>query len=144
MTSPVAPSRPHTDAVVAALDAVDFLIGRGEQPEGSGWQGEPGQSEFKAYGVLFPSPGRPDGNTADPHEYLDYTVQVTIVAATQEGAEAGADIVKTTLVGLRLDIAGRSSYPGQLLLDRPVTRDDAVSPPLHYAVLQLGFRTQPA
>lgn len=144
MTSPVAPSRPHTDAVKAALEDADLPVGRGEQPPGSGWHGEPGVSVFSPYVVLFPTSGRPDGNVSEPHAYLDYSVQVTVVAATSDGAEAAADIVKATLIGLRLHVAGRSSYRGQLLVDRPIARDDAVAPPLHYAVLQIGFRTQPA
>jgi hypothetical protein len=144
VTIPAAASRPHTDAVEAALEDAGMLVGRGEQPDGSGWQGEEGRSEFLPYIVLFPSPGTPDGNTAEPYEYLDYKVQATVVAATSEGAEAVTDIVKETLVGLRLHVQDRSSYPMQMLLDSPIRRDDAVTPPLHYAPLQFGARTQPA
>lgn len=141
---PVAAARPHTDAVVAALEAAALLVGRGQQPAGSGWQGEPGQSEHVGYVVVYPSPGLTDGNIADPHEYLDYTVQATCVAATQEGAEAVMDLVKSALVGARLAVAGRSSYPVYLLLDLPVRRDDQIAPPVHYSVAQFRVRTQPA
>jgi hypothetical protein len=141
---PAAPARPHTDAVVAALQAAGLLVGRGEDPPGAGWQGEPGASVFKGYAVLFPTPGIPDGDLADPNEYLDYTFQATCVAATQDGAEAVADAVKTALVGRKLAVTGRYAYPVYLTLARPVSRDDKVKPVVHYAVIQLGFRTGPA
>lgn len=140
---PAAPGRPHTDAVVAALTATGLLVGRGEEPAGAGWQGEPGASVFEPYAVLYPSPGMPDGDLADPNEYIDYSCQATCVAATQEGAEAVADIVKT-LVGQRLAVTGRQSYFVELKLDRPASRDDSVKPVVHYAIVQIAFRTGPA
>lgn len=149
MTAP-APARPHTDAAVAAIEAVvsarasQVLVGRGEQPPGSGWQGEPGESEFRPYAVVYPSPGVPDGSVADPVEYLDYRAQATCVAATQEGAEAVADLVRTAWVNAPLPITGRTSYPGQADGERPASRDDTASPPLHYAVLVVSWRTQRA
>jgi hypothetical protein len=142
--SAAAPARPHTDAIAAALTAAGLLVGRGRQPAGSGWQGQPGSSTYRPYVVLYPSPGTTDGNLADPHEYLDYTFQTTCVANTQEGAEAVSDIVKTTLVGTRPAVAGRSAYPVYVLADPITQRDDAVSPPLHYCTPQFRFRTQPA
>lgn len=147
MTSP-APARPHTDAAVAAIQAVvsaqasQILVGRGEQPDGSGWQGEPGTSVFRPYVVVYPTPGTPDGSVADPVEYLDYQAQATCVAATQEGAEAVADLVKTAWVNAPLPVAGRTSYTGETQTDRPATRDDTTSPPVHYAVLVVAWRTQ--
>lgn len=144
MTSTAAPARPHSDAVVTALTGAGLLVGRGRQPAGSGWQGQAGASTFKPYVVLYPSSGVTDGNLADPHEYLDYTFQLTCVANTQEGAEAVADIAKTTLVGVRLTVAGRSCYPVYLLADPVAQRDDAVSPPLHYLTPQFRVRSQPA
>lgn len=140
----VAPARPHTNAVVLALQAAGLLVGRGQKPAGSGWQAEPGASSFVAYAVVYPSPGMTDGDLCDPHEYLDYRVQVTCVAASQEGAESIADRVKAALVGVRLTVTGRSLYPFQLDSSSPATRDDAVSPPVHYAIVQLACRSGPA
>lgn len=140
---PAAPGRPHTDSLAAALAAAGLLVGRGGEPSGAGWQGEPGASTFVPYVVLYPTPGTPEGDLADPNEYLDYRCQATCVAATQEGAEVVADAVKT-LVGQRLAVAGRFAYPVTLTLDRPATRDDTVTPPLHYAIVELAFRTGPA
>lgn len=142
MTSTVAPSRPHSDAVLAALTGADLLVGRGKQPAGSGWQGTPGSSTFKAYVVLYPSSGVPDGNAADPNTYLDYSFQLTCVASTSEGAEAVADRAKAALVGRVLPVAARASYPVYVTADPIGRRDDAVSPPLHYQTPQFRFRTQ--
>jgi hypothetical protein len=138
-----APARPHTDAVVAALTAANVLVGRGERPPGAGWQGEPGQTAFTPYVVLYPSAGIPDGDLADPNVYLDYSCQLTCVGATQEGAEAVADAAKA-FVGQRLTVAGRDAHPVYLTLDRPASRDDDVSPPVHYSIIGLAFRTGPA
>lgn len=140
---PAAPSRPHTDALEAALAGAGVLVGRGGRPDGGGWQAEPGDSPFRGYAVLYPGAGIPDGDLVDPREYLDYRCQVTCVAGTSEGAEAVADKVKT-LVGQRLTVAGRSAYPVDLTLDRPAARDDSVAPPVHYLVLELAYRTGPA
>ncbi|MDF5758615.1 hypothetical protein [Spongiactinospora sp. TRM90649] len=147
MTTP-APARPHSDAAVAAIEAVvsaqasQILVGRGVQPPGSGWQGEPGASVHRPYVVLYPMTGTPDGSVADAVEYLDYQAQATCIAATQDGAEAVADLVKTAWVNAPLPVVGRASYPGQVQLDRPASRDDTISPSLHYAVVQVSWRTQ--
>jgi len=140
----VAAARPHTDAVVERLESVGLLVGRGKKPEGGGWQGEPDASEHIEYVVLYPTPGLTDGDLCDPHSYLDYQVQATCVAATQEGAEAVADTVRAALIGVRLTVTGRSLYPFQSVASSPSTRDDAVDPPVHYAVEQFSCRSGPA
>lgn len=141
---PVTAGRTHTDGVEAMAADADLLLGRGEAPEAGGWQGEPGASTFTTYAVLFPTPGLYDGDLADPTAYFDYAAQFTCIGKNQEGAEAVADLVKATYVDTPLVVAGRASYRGQLLVERPVTRDDSTAPPLHYAVLQITWRTQPA
>lgn len=141
----VAAAAPHTTAVSAALVTAGLLVGRGQKPAGSGWQGEPGDSVFEPYVVLYPSPGSTAQEAlCGPDDYLDYRVQATCVAATQPGAEAVADTVKTALVGVRLAVTGRSLRPFQIDSDRPASRDDQVSPPVHYAILQLACRSGPA
>ena len=140
----VAASRPHTDAVAERLEAAGLPVGRGYKPDGSGWQGEPGGSDFEPYVVLYPTPGLTDGDLCDPHSYLDYQVQATCVAATQEGAETVVDTVRAALIGVRLTVAGRSLYPFQSVASSPTTRDDGVSPPVHYAVEQFSCRSGPA
>lgn len=148
MTFPVGTGRSHTDAAVKLIEDLasvtnsQILVGRGVQPGGSGWAGEPDDTEFRPYITIFPAPGFPDGSVAEPTEYLNYRVQATCVSATQEGAEAVADFAKTAWLNVPLDVPGRASYRGQLILDLPATRDDTISPPVHYAVLQVGWRTQ--
>jgi hypothetical protein len=147
VTAPAA-SRAHTDAAIAAIEAEalsrasPLLVGRGEPPEGSGWQTEPGSGTFRPFVVVYPYPGSPDGSVAEPAEYLDYRAQATCVGASQESAEAVADLVKAAWVNASIPVAGRFCYRGQSVLSNPVTRDDAESPPIHYAVVQVEWRTQ--
>lgn len=145
MIDPPAPSAPHTDAFLAALAGAGIAAGRGEVPAGVGWQGEPGQSAFRPYAVLYPSPAGSDADLARPHAYLDYEAQITVVGATAEQAERILDRVKTALVGKKLAVTGRSSYHVQLEEGgRPVTKDDQVTPPEFYAAAIFSLRTAPA
>lgn len=144
----VAPARPHTQAALAAVRAEatarssPLLVGQGDRPPGSGWQGEPGRTKFVPYVIVYPFPGRPDGDLADPVRYLDYSVQATCVGATSEASEAAVDLVKAAWVDRPLEVPGRSSYRGQLVTDQPSTRDDDISPPVHYSIIQVTWRTQ--
>ncbi|OLT24416.1 hypothetical protein BJF79_13825 [Actinomadura sp. CNU-125] len=139
----VAAAAPHTTAVKAALESIGLAVGRGIQPPASGWQGQEGHSPHIPYVVLYPGGGTVDGTVAEPVEYLDYTCQLTCVGASQDAAETVADLAKAALVNQTLTVPDRASYRGQLLLDRPAERDDTAAPPVHYVVLQLGWRTQP-
>lgn len=147
---PVAPASTHTDAAEAAilaaadLRASPLMIERGIQPEGSGWQGEPGASTFRPYVVLYPSSGQVDGTVAEPTEYLLYACQANCVSADQAGAEAIADLVMAAWANQPLTIVGRQSYPGEVVVQLPATRDDSLAPPLHYSIVQVTWRTQAA
>lgn len=145
MTIEIAPATPHTDAVVAAIAAIPMLVGRAAMPDGAGWQGTPGQSDFQRYAVVYPFPGTPDGNAAEPLEYLDYQAQISLFGVTETQAERAADDVRAALIGRRLDVEGRSTYrvqtpPG----GKPVTPDNSVFPPEFMAVVEIVFRSQPA
>lgn len=145
MTTPtVAAAEPHTTALAAHLETGGLLVGRGDKPDGGGWQAEPGDSDFIAYVVLYPAAGLTDGVLGNPHEELDYLAQLTCVAATQQGAERLADAVKTLLIGQIVPVTGRGMYPFQLVTSSPATRDDQVAPPTHYSVLQVSARSGPA
>ena len=142
---PVAPSMPHTDAVVAAIADIPMLVDRAKKPAGGGWQGSPGTTSFVRYAVVYPSPGFPDGNISEPYEYLNYQAQINIFGASPTQAGDGADDVRAALIGQRLTVAGRSTYrvqapPGQ----RPMIRDDSVSTPVYMAVVEIEFISQPA
>ncbi|RCG31985.1 hypothetical protein DQ384_05435 [Sphaerisporangium album] len=143
--SAAAPAAPHTAAFTTALVAEDLAVDVGVAPEGAGWQGEPGQSAFVPYIVLFPSPGSTDGDLGDPNAYLDYETQATVVGATAGQVEQVMDKVKAALVGRQLAVAGRNSYRVQLGEGgRPITRDDTVQPPEYYASALFRLRTGPA
>ncbi|MFF3443646.1 hypothetical protein [Streptosporangium sp. NPDC002721] len=141
----VAAARPHTDAVVALLIAAGVLVGRGKAPTGGGWASNPGTSTFTGYTVLYPFTGRDEPTSlGQVHHSLDFTFQLTCVGATQQQAEGVVDAVRVALVGVTPTVAGRTAYPVyQLPLGQPVTRDDAVAPPVHYAVVQFHFRSNP-
>ncbi|MFC6080919.1 hypothetical protein [Sphaerisporangium aureirubrum] len=140
-----APAAPHTDAFKAALLAADIAVDVAVAPAGAGWQGEPDDSAFVPYGVLFPSPGHTDGDLSDPNTYFDYEVQLTVVGATAGQAERLLDLVKATLVGRQLAVTGRNSYRVQLEEGgRPLTRDETVQPPEYYSSVLLSLRTGPA
>lgn len=144
MTIPVAPSTPHTAAVVAAIAAIPMLVGRSTKPSGAGWQGNPGTSTYVRYAVVFPSQGTPDGNVSEPLEYLDYTAQINVFGATETQAEDAADDVRAALIGQRLTVAGRSTYRVQTPGGPPVIKDESVAPPVFMAVVEIAFRSQPA
>ncbi|ROO82580.1 uncharacterized protein DUF3168 [Actinocorallia herbida] len=142
---PVAPTGPHTAAVKAAIEARGVLVGRGEIPPGGGWQSEPGASAYVPYVVLWPSPGdSSEASLAEPYGYLDYKFQVTAYASTQEGVETVMDQVRAALVGVRLTVPNRSTYPVQLTLGRPTDRVDTVTPALHVGVAQFEMRSEAA
>jgi hypothetical protein len=121
VTIPIAPAIPHTDAVVAAIAAVPILVGRGRKPDGAGWQGNPGTSS-----------------------YVRYEAQINVFGATDGQAEGGADDVRSALIGRRLAVTGRSTYPVQTPGGPPTRRDESVTPPTYMAVVEIAFRSQPA
>ncbi|MFI7691785.1 hypothetical protein ACIBQ6_22140 [Nonomuraea sp. NPDC049655] len=141
----VAAAKPHTDAVLALLVAASVAVGRGKPPAGSGWQGTPGSSDFKPYAVMFPFPGQDEPTAlALPHHSLDFVFQLTCVGATQDQVETFMDKVRAALIGVTPSVSGRATFPVyRVPLDRPVTRDDAATPPVHYGVAQFHFRSDP-
>ncbi len=144
MTIPIAPAAPHTDAVVAAITAIPMLVGRGRKPDGAGWQGNPGTSAYVRYAVVYPFGPTPDGNVSEPLEYLDYKAQINVFGATETQAEDAADDVRAALIGRRLAVAGRSTYPVQTPGGPPARRDESVTPPVYLAVVEIEFRSQPS
>lgn len=144
MTISIAPTTPHTDAVVAAIAAIPMLAGRGRKPDGAGWQGNPGTSNYVRYAVVYPFGPEPDGSVAEPLEYLNYQAQINVFGATENQAEDAADDVRAALIGRRLTVAGRSTYRVQTPGGPPIRRDESVTPPVYLAVVEIAFRSQPA
>lgn len=122
-----------------------MLVARATMPDGAGWQGTPGRSDFHRYAVLYPSGGTPDGSIAEPLEYLDYRAQINIFGVTEVQAERAADDVRAALIGRRLQVEGRSTYRVQAPQGGPpVVRDDSTPIPEYMAVVEIEFRSQPA
>ncbi|GAA2860115.1 hypothetical protein [Nonomuraea rubra] len=144
MTIPIAATTPHTDAVVAAIQAIPMLVGRARRPDGAGWQGSPGTSTFIRYAVVYPFGGIPDGNVSEPYEYLDYQAQINLFGANATQVEDAADDVRAALIGRRLTVPSRSTYPVRTPGGPPVRRDESVTPPTFMAVVEIAFRSQPA
>ncbi|OPG13625.1 hypothetical protein [Microbispora sp. GKU 823] len=145
MADQIAPSAPHTAAVLAALEEAGIVAGRAVKPDGGGWAGEPGHSDYVPYAVVYPSPGVPDGNIAEPLEYLDYSAQISCWGTTEEQVEMFADDVRAALIGRILSVPGRSCYrvqqpPGS----PPVQRFDQPPPAEYRAVVEIAFRSQAA
>ncbi|MEV8638096.1 hypothetical protein AB0395_41235 [Streptosporangium sp. NPDC051023] len=141
----VATARPHADGIVALLTAAGVLVDRGKAPAGGGWAGNPGTSTFTGYAVLYPFTGRDDAaSLAQTHDAFDFSFQITVVGATQDQAIGVMDAVRTALIGVTPVVAGRAAYPVyRMPLDQPISRDDAVVPPVHYGVVQFHFRSEP-
>lgn len=142
----VALAAPHTDGILAALAAGSILTGRGSKPTGAGWQGTPGNSQFKGYVVVWPQPGTPEGTLADSQRDLLYTFQTTAVGATAQQAEVIADLARARLLARppTVTVTGRVVQPLWQILDRPVERDDDLNPAEFYVVTQYQMRTEPA
>ena len=143
-TVPIAATTPHTDAVVAALEEAHILVGRAVHPDGGGWQGNPGNSNYVPYSVVYPMSGSPDGNPAEPLAYLDYSAQISCWGHTATQAEAEADKVRAALIGKRLTVPGRRCYPvypppGSA---PPIRRNDSPPPVEYLAVVEIAFRSQ--
>ncbi|MEU4410763.1 hypothetical protein AB0F88_40185 [Streptosporangium sp. NPDC023963] len=141
----VAAARPHTTAVMGLLTAASVLVDRGKAPTNGGWQGNPGTSTFKGYTVLYPFTGLDEpASLALFHDSFDFTFQLTCVGATQDQAAGVMDAVRAALIGVTPTVAGRIAYPiYPVPLNRPIARDDAVAPPVHYGTLQFHFKSDP-
>jgi hypothetical protein len=146
----VVTQEPHTAAVVSALATAGLRVGQGEAPDGSGWEGEPGASTFRAYVVLFPlSGGIRDGLADDPEMDARLLYQATCVASTQPACELLLDRVSQALPfnGSTLTISGRAVVNVRHDFgSAQVRRDDEPEPgepSLHYATPRFRLWTTP-
>lgn len=125
MPKTIPPSRPQTDAILTALAGTGLPVGDGEAPAGS-----------PPYLVLYVVTSGFDGPAEDPQADMYAEFQVTAVGDTREQAEWARDKARAAMAAGVAAPAGRSMLePVQLLDGGPgVQRDDAVQPPLFYAV----------
>lgn len=129
----------HTSAIVDALDGVVYTFDGGapQNPggQGWGWQGDPGDSKFKPYCIVFPLPGGIfDGPLGCPDDDASLIWQVTCVGRDRPQCESIADRVNATLIGQPLSIPGR--FVTRVRADMAqggARRDDTVQPPVFIA-----------
>lgn len=115
--------------VIAAVEATDVLVGDGEQPAGSGWQGAPGASEFVPYVSVHPVPGGGlDGPLGAPHTDADVVVQLTCVGASRAQCELVADRARTATVGTHPVFDGAAVTLISIDTLAGARRDDTVEP----------------
>lgn len=118
----------HNDAMLAAVTAAaaGFAVGDAVKPDGTALP----------YAVVYPL-GSPtfDGSLAvsDLDDDAWPTTQVTFVGVSRQQVDGLRDRVRA-LLGTYVVVEGRRVGPIRLHDERPIERDDDVTPPLLYAV----------
>lgn len=136
---------PHSTALVTELEVTGLPVGRGQKPDGAGWQGSAGQSTFVAYLVLHAIPGGTlDGSLAEPDDDLAGIWQVTAVGATAEQCELAADAARTRLLTVAPTIAGRFVMRLYVEALSGVRPDTTVVPTVFISTDQFRLATTPA
>ncbi len=124
----------HTQAVVDMLDTAGLLVGRGKAPDGAGWPGAPGQSQFAPYVIVWRI-GAADlsapylGGGYDEARPLFH---IRTVGATPTEADVTLDAVNTAMLGQTVTVSGRRVW--RVIYDTSITttRDTDVTPPVYY------------
>jgi hypothetical protein len=129
----VATLRPHTDAVITALEGAGLVVGLAAKPDGAG----------SKWAVIHPFGQDEATSIADPHAGMLYTVQVMSFGLGPEQAEWVADRARAALL-VSLAIEGRTWIGVQHEPSPPLARDDDVSPPVFYLSETFRIRTSPA
>lgn len=124
---------PHRDAVVAALETVGLVVGKGQAPDPAPSSG--------MYAVVYTTPGQsvPE-SLADRRTDFQAIVQVTVVGPDEERCLWLADKARAALWE-PLTVAGRKAYRAEELGGIPVQRDDDVTPPVYYTPIQFMIRS---
>jgi len=130
-----------SDAIVAAITSEGILVGEGEQPPHSGWQG----GEFIPYAVVHPlSGGTYDGPISDPFTDADALYQISCYGGSASQCEWVVDVVTPLLVALRPALDGRKVWHVWPDMLGGARRDDTDQPPVWVGVPRFRFRTTPA
>jgi hypothetical protein len=131
MTTPAV--LPHRDAVKAALEAAQLVVGLGQAPDPV--------PASRMYAVLYFAPGQSMAESlADARTDFDSVFQVTCVGPDEERCLWVADKVRKALFA-PLTVAGRVVWRPEELGGPPVLRDDDVSPPLFYVPVQYRLQS---
>lgn len=124
-----------TDAIVEALEADGWIVGRSLRPKtpATGWQGAAGASAFIPYIVVHPTPGGYfTGSISDPFgdAQADYIIQA--FGGDPRQAQLVNDAVFRVLTTTVLVVDGRQVQLAIPDVDGGVVRDDDVQPPVFY------------
>lgn len=127
--------RAHTQALLDLLAGLGVSTGFNQAPA----------STAPPYHVLYPLPSSEhDGTLRNPDEDRALIYQLTTVGRVPEEAEHLADLARALLTGATLTVAGRAIWriePDEL---GRLERDDALQPPLHYAIETYRLWSVPA
>jgi len=136
---------PETDAMLALITTAHLLVGDARKPDGAGFPNEDTTQPFAGYAVLYQGvTTRIDGPSSDPDADTVAEYQVTSIGVTRVQASWVADNARAALLTTPLVVAGRSVQLVEWASGSTATRDDAVTPPLFYAVDMYAVTSSPA
>ena len=134
-----------TAAIVTQLDDAGLLTGEGKAPDGYGWQGAPGQSNYVGYVVVYPTPGGPStGTVAAPNSDSGADYQIVSVGASSRQAETVADDVREVLTAALPTLSGRRVTHVNVAMLGGAVLDDTVLPTVWMVSDRYRFHTTPA
>lgn len=130
----VAPdTKPHVDAVMAALMGAGLTVGDGGAPSAIPATG--------IYAALYFDPGQSFAESlADQRSDFALSFQVTAVGPTAEKCRWATQRIRAALHA-PLTVAGRTSWRPEELGGPPIQRDDDVSPPVYYLPVQYRLQS---
>ena len=118
-------TRTIAEDLIAHVSGRGVAVGDAEEPDGCGWQGAEGASQFGPYAILVDSVGSIySGPEADTFADVAWQFQFTCVGATGQQARWVADTVTASLIDQSIVFSGdmtlqRVSYnPATGLLSR--------------------------
>lgn len=136
---------PVTDAVVAALEDAGLTVGDGEKPAGAGWAGQPGQSAYAPYVVVYSMlGGTTEGPMDDPNADARSVVQLTSVGGSRRQAEWLGDRARAALMSGSLAVAGRKVALVLIDVLGGAVRDDDSDPAIYYVPERYRILSTPA
>jgi hypothetical protein len=140
------PRSPEVDALLAKITRAKILVGDAIRPVGGGFPNEDTSQPFVAYAVLYPGvTTQIDGPVADPNADVIAEYQLTSIGVTRKSASVISDLVKAAILGgTPLAIPNRFVQLVEWTSGHPASRDDAVTPPLFYAIDIYAICSSPA
>lgn len=134
--------RTHTDAVIAAIQALGVTVGDG----GGDADGPMHKDLTLPYAVVYALPsGAFEGSmdTKSLDAYASPTVQVTFCGEGRSQAQWLQKKVRDALVGSRLAVDGRHCDPIRLHTELAPGRDTTVTPYIWWAIDQYRYSSTP-